>query len=238
MIRIAIVEDEKIEHERIRECLDFVSEREKIEFDISDFYSAPSFLCDYEPIYDIVLMDIEMPEMNGMEAAKKLRVIDQTVILLFVTNMAQYAVSGYEVDALDFIVKPIEKYHFALKMSRAVSRTTRRTEREIIVDGEGEVLSISLPQIVYLEVIGHYVYWHISGDRVVKEYSTMKNAENRILRGGANFVKCNRCYLVNLRYVEAVKKDTVIIGKDRLSISRPQRKAFLNAFVKYIGGNC
>lgn len=237
MIHIAIVEDEEVEHKRIRECLNFVERREKIHFQISDFYSAASFLCDYRPVYDIILMDIDMPEMNGIEAAKKLRIIDQTVILLFVTNMAQYALNGYEVDALDFIIKPVEKYHFALKMSRAVSRTSRRTEREIIIEEDGEVLSLSLPQIVYLEVIGHYVYWHTIEGRVVKEYSTMKKAENRVLHTDGAFVKCNRCYFVNLRYVEAVKKDCVIIGKEQLAISRPQKKAFLNAFMKYIGGN-
>ena len=73
MIHVAIVEDEEIEHTRLRECLDFVAQREKIRFEISDFYSATSFLCDYRPIYDVVLMDIDMPEMNGIEAAKKLR---------------------------------------------------------------------------------------------------------------------------------------------------------------------
>ena len=239
MIHVAIVEDEEIEHTRLRECLDFVAQREKIRFEISDFYSATSFLCDYRPIYDVVLMDIDMPEMNGIEAAKKLRFIDQTVILLFVTNMAQYALSGYEVDALDFIIKPVEKYHFGLKMSRAISRTARRTEQEIIVNGEDGVLSLSAPQIVYLEVVGHYVYWHTSEGKTVKEYSTMKNAENHIVHegGGKTFAKCNRCYLVNLRYVSAIKKDTVLIGKETLSISRPQRKTFLAAFVKYIGGN-
>lgn len=235
MIHIAIVEDQQSEHIRIRECLDFISEKEKIAFDIREFYDALTFLGNYEPIYDIVLMDIEMPKMSGMEAAEKLRQMDENVILMFVTNMAQYAVKGYEVDALDFIVKPIEKYRFALKMLRAISRTAKRTENEILINAEGETVRIQASHIKYIEVIKHYVFYHTT-DKVYKEYSTMKNAENRLGDNG-NFVKCHRCYLVNLRYVEAVKQDAVVIGKDTLALSRPQRKAFLSAFANYIGGN-
>ena len=66
--------------------------------------------------FDIVLMDIDMPGMNGMETARALRKVDAAVILIFVTNMAQFAISGYEVDATDFILKPVNKYSFAIKI--------------------------------------------------------------------------------------------------------------------------
>ena len=186
MIKVCIVEDDSAEQERLRKFLKLYGEANGCEFVISAYTQAEPFIENYSCDFDIIFFDIELPGTDGMSAAKKIRERDDRVVLIFVTNVARLAIDGYSVQALDYIIKPIEKYHFALKMSRAVARTARRTEREIIVDGEGEVLSLSLPQIVYLEVIGHYVYWHTTSGRVVKEYSTMKNAENRVLRGGGD----------------------------------------------------
>lgn len=114
MVSIAIVEDNEKERAYIRSCLDEISKQEEIPLHVEEFSSGTAFLGNYQPVYDIVLMDIEMPVMNGMETARMLRKIDETVLLLFVTNMSQYAVQGYDVDALDFIVKPINPYSFAI----------------------------------------------------------------------------------------------------------------------------
>lgn len=233
MISVAIVEDDRSAALRIRECLDYISEQEKISFTIDEFPSGLAFLGNYKPIYDIVLMDIEMPEMDGMETARALRKMDRAVILIFVTNLAQYAVQGYEVEALDFILKPINKYSFAMKLNRAIARTTKRLDETVHIGAERDAFSIPVASIKYLEILGHYTVYHtIYGD--YKEYGTLKDAEKKI--GKSFFVRCNRCYLVNLRYIDMVKRDTVYIGKEELLISRPQKKAFLSAFSDFLGG--
>ena len=233
MIRIAIVEDERRERAHLRDCLAYMAEKEQLEFDIVEFGSGEEFLGGYQPVYDIVLMDIELPGINGMETAKALRRLDSFVLLVFVTNMVQYAVSGYEVDALNYILKPVNRFDFALKMNKAISRTAKRTEKSVQMRAGKDLYMLPVAAIRYLEVDGHYIVYHTTeGD--YSEYITLKEAEKKLDK--PYFVRCNRCYLVNLKYVAAVRDDVVQVGRDELLISRPQKKAFLNALAVFIGG--
>lgn len=233
MIQVAIVEDDASARARIRECLDYVSAETQIVFDVREFSSGFSFIGQYVPGFDIVFMDIEMPGMNGMDAARALRKMDSNAILIFVTNMAQYAISGYEVEALDFVLKPINKYSFALKVKRAVARTTKHTDDYITIKTDGGLHRERIAAIKYLHVDGHYVIYHTANGRHA-EYGTLKEAEAKINR--PHFVRCNRSFLVNLRHVASVQKDVIIVDGDALIISRPQRKAFLEALTEYMGG--
>ena len=234
MIHIAIVEDDFNERKAIINGIEFVKESEKIEISIDEFENPVLLLSSYKPIYDIVLMDIDMPKMNGFDASVELRKIDKTVLLIFVTNLAQYAIKGYEVEALDFIVKPINKFSFLLKMKRAISRTSKRIEESLQIKVDEGLINIQVPLIQYIESDGHYLIIH-STDGVFKTYSTLKDVENKIK--SKNFVRCNRCYLVNLKFLTRVEGNFAIVGKDQLLISRPQRKNFLDNVNKFISGN-
>lgn len=233
MIQVAIVEDDASAMAKIRECLGYVTSESAIEFDIHEFSSGFSFVGQYVPGYDIVFMDIEMPGMNGMDTARALRKMDTNVVLIFVTNMVQYAISGYEVEALDFVLKPINKYSFALKVKRAVARTTKHTDDYITIKTDGGLHRERITAVKYLEMDGHYVIYHTTSGNYA-EYSTLKDAEAKINR--PHFVRCNRSFLVNLRYVKSVQKDVILVDGDELIISRPQRKAFLEALTEYMGG--
>ena len=122
MLRCAIVEDSPRELEHLKECLARYSAERDIPLETTVFGDAASFLEHYRADYDIVFMDIELPGINGMEAAHRLREIDRQVILIFVTNMAQFAVKGYEVDALDYIIKPAQYGPLSIKLDRAAQR--------------------------------------------------------------------------------------------------------------------
>lgn len=233
MIKVAIVEDDRDERARIRECLSYYAETEGLSFDIAEFSTGNTFIGNYRPQYDIVFMDIEMPGMNGMEAAKAMRRMDPSVVLIFVTNMAQYAVSGYSVEALDFVVKPINKYSFAMKLQRAVARIRKNTDEYILVKTAKEAYKVPVSSITYLEVSGHYVTYHTIQDEYT-EYTTLKEAYGKINK--THFVFCNRSCLVNLYYVTYVDPDNVTVGGDKLQLSRPQRKTFLTALSDYMGG--
>ena len=119
MYNIAIIEDERDAAQLIRSYLDEYSKSSGEQFTVYEFSNAVRFLENYTAKYDIVFMDIELPDMNGMEASRRLRMMDKDVILIFVTNMAQCAVSGYEVEAFSFIVKPATYNNFVMKLERA-----------------------------------------------------------------------------------------------------------------------
>ena len=233
MIRIAMVEDNETEREKIRECLDYFSKEEQIPFEIDTYPSGLAFIMSEMKGYDIVLMDIDMPGMNGMETARSLRKEDPSVILIFVTNMAQYAISGYDVDALSFILKPVNKYSFAIKMKRAVARTTKRNDDTIQVKQDGVLSLVPISHIKYLEVTGHYVIYHTEeGD--FTEYSTLKEAKSKVNR--PYFAQCNQSYLINLKYMTSVSRETVVVDGKEFFISRKMRPDFLSAVTDFLGG--
>ena len=233
MVRVAIVEDNQKERDRIRECLAYSEQESDAAFDIQEFPNGLTFLGSYRPEYDLVFMDIDMPGMNGMETAKELRTIDDSVLLIFVTNMAQYAISGYEVDALDFILKPINRYSFAIKLKRALSRIPKRSDDYATVKADGKTRTIRISSVLWIDVNGHYVVYHTT-DGDITEYTTLKEASAKVQNGSFAFV--NRSCLVNMNRIDSVGRDTVTVGNQRLDISRPQRKAFLVAMSDFMGG--
>ncbi|MBQ2070479.1 MAG: response regulator transcription factor [Bacilli bacterium] len=235
MIRIAIIEDEESAKARLLSCLDLLSKKEGIELHILHYPSGSAFIEAFSCQFDIVFMDIETPGINGMEAARIMRKKDPEVILIFVTNLAQMALEGYSVDAMDFIIKPVEPAHFLLKMERVLARCKQLLGKSITLSmPEGETIVVAQKDILYAETDGHYVLIH-TNKGVLKVYGTLKEIEAKI-DDDFGFARCNRSYLVNLQYVERVDKDTVYVRGELLQISRPSHKAFILSLARYLGG--
>ena len=233
MIRIAIVEDEPTERDRIKVYLEEIAQEDQSQFDIEQYSSGMAFVMSGMKDYDLVLMDIDMPNLNGIETAKALRKVDQSATLIFVTNMAQYAISGYEVNAVDFILKPVNRYSFAIKIKRAISRTAKKNDNAIQIKMDGSIFLVHMYQIMYLEVDGHYVIFHTTqGD--YKEYTTLKLAQKRI--NSSHFVQCNQSFLINMKYIESVSRESVTVGGTVIYISRKMKTEFMNAVLDFLGG--
>ena len=238
MIRIALLEDEDEAANLFDANIKRYSKEYNIEFYVTRFDNAVVFLADYKPVYDIVFMDIMMPDMNGIEAAKKLRSIDRSVLLIFLTNLAQFAIKGYEVDAMDFVVKPISYYGFVLKMQRVMEKLTKMKDVELTVKSDNSVDILRSSQIKYIEVTGHKLVFH-TFDGILTSYGSLKKIESQL--ADANFARCNSCYLVNLKYVSSVRGYTAVVDGEELQISFPKRKEFvaaLNAFLGRGGAEC
>ena len=235
MVRIAIVDDEARERETIREYLDILSEQTQESFSVTDYSSGEAFLFRYGHDVDLIFMDIQFSKgEDGMETARKLRQVDQTVLLIFVTNLAQMAIHGYEVDALDFIVKPIDKYAFFLKTKRALGRISRQEGNSVTITQKGELYSLFVHLIQYLEVDGHYILYHTK-EGVFSEYGTLSAAEKKL--SDPCFIRPNRSILLNLRHVTKIGKDFVEVGGEkRIDIARPQRNDFKKAYLEYLDG--
>ena len=228
-MRFAVVEDEEKERERLSSFLRKYSEQAEIRC----FASAVDFLTDYTADYDLVFMDIDMPYLDGLSAARKLRETDREVCLIFVTNMARYAIRGYEVSAFDFIVKPVEEGSLALKMDRVMRHLGTREARSVVIRSGENLIRVVVKELLYVEIQRHRISYHLP-DRTIPSYGTLKSVEE--LLEDPLFVRCNSCYLVNLRHVNAIEDGYAVVGKERLLISAPRKAAFGKALVDYLCG--
>ncbi|MGN1154603.1 MAG: LytR/AlgR family response regulator transcription factor [Agathobacter sp.] len=234
MYHIAIVEDEEQFRQQLTEYLTQYQDENQLEFKISVFTDGAGILENYQPVYDVILLDIEMPKVNGMDAAKQIRVRDDNVVLMFITNMAGYAIHGYEVGALDFVMKPITYYTFSMKLTRALKRAKQQEQKSLLLPLSDGVKKLELSEIYFVEGQSRMLYYHTAlGDYVVK--GTMQAAENAL--ANFPFAKCNHWYLVNLMHVKEVRKNMVVVGPFELEISRRNKTAFLKALTEYMGGS-
>lgn len=232
MIKVAIVEDEEKEADLLRSFLAQYGKKYNETFHVVHYGNAIEFLTGYRSVYDVVFMDIELPLMNGMEACFKLRELDQKINIIFVTNMAQYAVKGYEVQAFYYIVKPISYYNLESCLSRVIKQIRLNGEDEIRLNLQKGVVRIRLSRLLYIEVAGHHLIWHTQ-DGNYESSGALKAIESKL---PPSFSRCNNCYLVNLRHVTGVNGYEAQVGGETLAISHPRRKPFMRDLNEYLGG--
>lgn len=233
MIKVFVVDDEQTERDTM--CSFFAQMGTDVHEEIVvDNASCGKELFErYDGSYDLVCLDIDMPGIDGLCVARQLRALDANVMIIFVTNLAQMAIKGYEVQAFDFLVKPVNYYSFVMKMQNALQVINTRKNRNIVLTVSDGIRIIRSDELYYAEVRGHYLFYHMAGE-TVRQKASMKDLESKL--EGLPFTRCNQCYLVNLRYVSAVNKDDIRIGDEWIRMSRPRKKAFLQSLANYIGG--
>lgn len=231
MIKIAIVEDEINQAETLKENLKRFFTLEKQDYIVFHFESAKRFLNSYSSDYDLIFMDINLPDISGMEAAEQIRKIDQFVMIIFVTSLAQYAIKGYEVNAFDFIIKPVTYFNFALKFKRAIENLAKKEDSFILVANKSSKRKLKIADIIYVEVNKHTILYHTEQE-IISVTGSLKLVQSELKN--YPFELCNQCYLVNLKYVKEIVDYTVIVGNEKLLISHPRKKEFIHALNYYL----
>lgn len=232
MIRIAIAEDDPIYQQKLTSYLTRYGQEQGKQFDLHCFSDGAELIQHYTANYDILLLDIEMTPMDGMSAAEAIRKMDSGVVIIFITNMGQYAIKGYAVEALDYVLKPISYYAFTQRIDRALERMKRRTDRSVTIPlGKGSTHRLRLSDLYFVEVQGHTLIYHTASG-LITAAGSMSEVERML--GSDGFFRCNKGYLVNLAQVDSVRGDMAMVGKELVQVSRGKKKAFLDALNNYI----
>lgn len=200
------------------------------------FPSAESFLFHYveNKAYDILLLDIEMGETDGVALAKKVRQEDESVQIVFITGYPDYIGEGYEVAALHYLMKPVDKGKLFMVLDRAVTNL-HKGRRAVVLPIDGESVKVPVEEIQYVEAFSHSV----SVVTTKGIYEFRKSLSEMEILLGEDFVRCHRSYLVGLRAMSGLSKQKVTLDSGiELPLSRSASASVHKAFVKYYtGGN-
>ncbi|MBE5841555.1 MAG: response regulator transcription factor [Butyrivibrio sp.] len=231
MIQLAIVEDENSYADQLIEFVKKYQSESGKTFKITRFKDGDEITNGYRGQFDIILMDIEMKLMDGMTAAEEIRKLDQDVIIMFITNMTNYAIRGYQVDALDYVLKPVSYFAFSQKLGRAISKMKNKSTKTISIEMQSGVKKLDIDNVFYIESEGHNLNFYTSGGEFTIR-AKLKDFEEQLVP--YNFFRSNKGYLVNLKYVDGVENGSCLIAGKQLLISRSRKNDFMTALTEYM----
>lgn len=209
----------------------YMEEKQLASYCVSSFPNGQSLLesgCDF----DLIFLDIQMEQPDGMETARLLRQQRNHSLLVFVTVLKEYVFDAFEVQAYDYLVKPLDSGHFQRTMDRAIQSLAQREAKNIIVQRGTSCEVIQLSQIVYCEVQGRKIYIHQRDGRIVDYYDKLKDLERRV---DGRFFRCHRSYLVNLDYVRGCSGGQVTLSQGgKIPVSRLRERDLAQALLRHM----
>lgn len=232
MIKIAVAEDDLQYAKQLKQYMTQFEKEYSRKLEVTFYPDGADLVKDYENQYDILLLDIEMPKLDGMATARAIREVDSEVMILFITNMAQYAIHGYEVDAMDYILKPINYFSFSKRLERALGRLAKREKHHLVINVKGGAKKIDITKICYIESQRHNLAIHTT-DEVYTIIGTMKEMEEKLL--SHHFFRCNKGYLVSLHHVDGILDGCAVVNGEHLLISRGRKNEFMEALADFMG---
>lgn len=205
--KIAICDDNDIDSQYISSLVSLWAEQRGVHIKSDLFSSAEAFLFHYaeQKDYDMLLLDIEMGQMDGVTMAKTIRRDNESVQIIFITGYSEYISEGYEVSALHYLMKPVHQEKLFEVLDRAVEKI-HKNERVLFLEISGEMVRIPFYQIRYLEVCQNYVTIHGKQTFTVKK--TLSEFETEL---DERFFRAGRSYLINLTYIQRVTRSEVYL---------------------------
>lgn len=232
MIRVAIVEDDPVYCELLESYVARYGKEENLLIQVTPFSDGLEIAERYSAAFDIIFMDIQMKHLDGMDTARRIRQSDSSVVIIFITSLAQFALQGYQVEALSYVLKPVSYFAFAQEMKKAIRKIKGKSALFLHLFQDGKMVRLDVSDIFYIESQDHNVLYH-AVDGSYQNRETLRSVEEKLT--GRNFSRCNHSYLVNLAYVEKVEQNQVVVGGVPLRISRTRKKAFMDDLAGYIG---
>ncbi len=231
MIHIVICDDEKYMSDQIRTMASDFFRRKNMETTILQF-SCGEELLKYDKQIDILFLDIQMKDIDGMETARKLRERKFRGFLIFITVLKEMVFQSFEVQAYDYLVKPIEEKHFEKTMERLYISMQNAREASLLVQKGYESHIISLEDIVFCEIIDRKIYLHLSSSEIIDYYDRIENLETKL---DGRFFRCHRSYLINLKYLKSYKNGVAYMeGGREIPVSRLRSREFSVVILQYM----
>lgn len=227
-VTVALCDDENEQISLLRRLLADWAEDKPFALDIKEYDSAESFLFGYEDDpCDLLLLDIEMKGLNGMELARRLRGRGDMLPIIFITGYDEYISEGYDVEALHYIMKPVDERRLFGVLDRYISR--RSISEEMLVEADGQILHIPKDNITYIEAFGRKTELHMSDGTVIKSSMNIGAFQKT-----GSFLSCHRSYLVNLRYVKSIGKTQITLDSgSTIPLSRRLYNDVNQKFIEY-----
>lgn len=228
MIQIAVCDDEPVLLDGVVSRLSNYMESKNLPCQISRFASGRTLL-ESDRDFDIFFLDIQMEPPDGMETARRLREQNCRSLLIFLTVLKDNVFDSFEVQAFDYLIKPLEEQRFQHTMNRAVKFLEQRAEKSILVQRGSDCHIIPFSDIVYCEVLGRKVYLHRIGGEIIDYYEKLEDLEKRL---DNRFFKCHRSYLVNLDYVQGCSEGLVELpNNSKIPVSRLREQELTQALL-------
>lgn len=233
MYRILLVEDEPEEAQRLMALIERYAQASGESFQTTWRSSAMEMVAD-KSRYDLMLLDIDLPGINGMEAAQLVRVYDEVTPIIFVTNLAQYAVNGYEVGAMGFIVKPATFGSLRMNLNRAMRHIRQSAAQSIMVSTDEGVRVVHVDQIVWVEIKGHHITFHLEDEKPLESYGSLSQVEKDL--ACAPVLRVSKSFIVNMDKVRRVNGLRLLLTSgDEIPISRVRRREIVDALNDHLG---
>ncbi len=234
-MRISICDDERAQQELLKSYIGQWAKEKNEKVVVNCFQSAEKFLFAWEEdkLYDLLILDVEMGEMNGMELAKKLRSQQCEIPILFVTGYEQYIAMGYEVSALHYLLKPVRREKLQEQLER-IQNSRKTVEKLWFQTAEGSIVA-PVEDIWYIEADRHNCILHYA-DRTLQIKHTLSYV-TKLLEHRKEMVACHRSLLVNLQHVSMIVKNELVMDNgERLPISRSMTGSVNQAFIRLFQG--
>ncbi len=231
-MKVAIVGKDISTNETLVDILNGFSSENHFKIEIQQYEQGHLFLKNLSHIFDFVFLDTSLEDMDSFDVARKLKAFDDNVFLIFTSDNERLAIKGYEMNAVDFLLKPIDRSYLLQKLPRVFIFMKKEQEkyRKIMINNENGSRILNSYEIKYVEIINHRLFYHTTKG-IYDTYGSLSEIEKVL---PSIFVRCNHCYLVNLSYVSGINKYTVYVGEDELMISHPKKKEFQDALTKYL----
>ena len=232
-MRIAICDDEAAQIQATEEFVRRWGKEQEIAVEISAFYSAESFLFRWaaDACFDVAFLDIRMGKMTGIELAEKIRRADDKLIIVFITGLRDYVFRGYDVNALHYLIKPVNAVNIRKCLEQARAIVTQRDRRFLLFTVDGQTRRFTYDEIRYFEIYSHYITVH-TGTETIRYKKRISSLELEL--PGDQFVRCHRSCIVNLQYVRMVgKHELVMEDGSRLPVSAERWNKLHTQFMHY-----